>query len=120
MEGLNLKDVGNGEVMNMSHIDLRKEPGQNGETNDDENDSKGYGKSEKESEEKEVDETHRQKQGNIAKLSAGIKDDECAAIHSTGPCTIQNDDKKEEPKFKTGDTLLQTKPFAFIIQASHR
>ena len=26
----------------------------------------------------------------------------------------------ENPKFKAGDTVVQSKPFAFIIQASHR
>ena len=93
--------------MNMPHIDSGKEPGRNGKTNGDTNDSKRYGKSEKYSEEKEVDETQELTQGNIAKLSEG-------------PCTTRNDDKKEKPQFKAGDTLLQSKPFAFIIQASHR
>ena len=80
MEGLNLRDVGNDEVMNMPHSDSGKEPGQNGKTNGDNNDSKRYGKSEKYSEEKEVDETQELTQGNIAKLSEGIKNDESDAI----------------------------------------
>ena len=120
MEGLNIKDSGNNDIMNMTNIDLEKGPGKNDKTNGDTNEIKTYGKSEKGSEEKSVDETQEQTQENIAKMSEGSKNDECDAIHSTGPCPIQNDDSKEEPKFNAGDTLLRSKPFAFIIQASHR
>ena len=96
MEGLNLKDGGNDEGMNIPHIDLGKEPGQNGKANGDTNDSKIYGKSEeKNSEEKEIDEPQELTQENISKLSEGTKNDECDASHSTGLCKIQNDDKKE-------------------------
>ena len=116
MEGLDLKDSGNNDIMNMTNIDLGKGPGRTDKTNGDKNDIKTYGKSEKGSEEKSVDETQEQTQENIAKMSEGSKNDECDAIHST----IQSDDTKEEPKFNAGDTLLRSKPFAFIIQASHR
>ena len=72
MEGLDLKELGNDDIIFMPNIHFGKGCGRNDNKNDKE-DSKRYGKSEKDPEEKEVEETQKLTQVNIAKLSEGIK-----------------------------------------------
>ena len=47
---------------------------------------------------------------------AGIKKEESETIHGKGKHESENINEKEQ----TGETMLQSKPFAFIIQAFHR
>ena len=133
MEALELqekKGTGNDEIKNRTNSNLEKECERNEEKTGLTEGVKRNGISEGDSEEKEVDESQEKTKRNKTNISqdvnqnvkepGGIKNKEYETIYKKGKQKSQNDNVKEQSMFKAGDTVLQSKPFAFIIQASHR
>ena len=74
---------------------------------------KQNGDNETDAEEKEVDEVQETK----ADVHEWMRNNESAISIAESPCI---EPVEEKPKFRAGDTVIHSKPFAFIIYTSHR
>ena len=113
MEGTDFNDTAKDGIIIKDTDALGKYGDADNKTNRFEQALKQNGDNETDAEEKEVDEVQETK----ADVHECMRNNESAISSAESPCI---EPVEEKPKFRAGDTVIHSKPFAFIIYTSHR